>query len=210
MPAARRRFVVSHISVFVSRAAGFVAREPPVAAQLCLFVDRAAFFVSHEAVRTARAGSAVAHRRSFVAAAAIAVTGEPFAVLALGLRVVFHRGRETRDASACAVSRTTTRILAGSAARGIGSGPLTMQSSKENAPRFVVCVANDEYPVALELHKIYIALPDEVAAADGDLRVIDESGEDYLYPASYFLPIRLRRETEKALESSFSRFKKTA
>ena len=85
-----------------------------------------------------------------------------------------------------------------------------MQSSKETAPRFVVCVENDEYPAALELHKLYRALPDEVAAADGDLRVIDESGEDYLYPASYFLPIRLRRETEKALESSISRFKKTA
>ena len=85
-----------------------------------------------------------------------------------------------------------------------------MQSSKETAPRFVVCVENGEYPASLELHKIYRALPDEVAAVDGDLRVIDESGEDYIYPASYFLPIRLRRETEKALESSFSRLRKTA
>ena len=85
-----------------------------------------------------------------------------------------------------------------------------MQSSKETAPRFVVCVENAEYPASLELHKIYRALPDEVATADGDLRVIDESGEDYLYPASYFLPIRLPRDTEKALETSFSRLKKTA
>jgi hypothetical protein len=85
-----------------------------------------------------------------------------------------------------------------------------MQRSNETAFRFVVCVENGEYPASLELHKIYRVLPDEVAAADGDLRVIDESGEDYLYPASYFLPIRLQRETEKALESSFSRLKKTA
>ena len=70
---------------------------------------------------------------------------------------------------------------------------------------FVVCVDNRDYPVALELHKIYRTLPDDDAAADGDLRVIDESGEDYLYPASYFLTIRLPRETERVLTHSFSR-----
>jgi hypothetical protein len=85
-----------------------------------------------------------------------------------------------------------------------------MQSSNETAPRFVVCVENGEYPASLELHKIYRTLPDEVAAADGDLRVVDESREDYLFPASYFLPIRLPQEAEKALETSFSRLKKTA
>jgi hypothetical protein len=70
---------------------------------------------------------------------------------------------------------------------------------------FVVCVDNREYPVALELHKIYRSLPDGEAAADGDLRVIDESGEDYLYPARYFLPVRLPLEMERALAKSFSR-----
>jgi hypothetical protein len=85
-----------------------------------------------------------------------------------------------------------------------------MRDSQEKSPRFVVCVDNSEYPASLELHKIYRTLPDEVAAADGDLRVIDESGEDYLYPASSFLPIRLPRETEEALATSFSRLKKTA
>ncbi len=70
---------------------------------------------------------------------------------------------------------------------------------------FVVCVDNRDYPVALELHKIYRTLPDEDAATDGDLRVIDESGEDYPYPASYFLAIRLPRKTERALTDSFSR-----
>lgn len=86
-----------------------------------------------------------------------------------------------------------------------------MQDSKEKTFSFVVCVDNSEYPVSLELHKIYRTLPDEDATADGDLRVIDESGEDYIYPASYFLPIRLPQETEKALETSFSRLlQKTA
>lgn len=75
---------------------------------------------------------------------------------------------------------------------------------------FVVCIENSDYPISLELHKIYRALPDEGTAEDGDLRVIDESGEDYIYPASYFLPIRLSRETEQALATSFSRLQKTA
>jgi hypothetical protein len=85
-----------------------------------------------------------------------------------------------------------------------------MQDAKEKTLSFVVCVDNSEYTVSLELHKIYRTLPDEETAGDGDLRVIDESGEDYIYPASYFLPIRLPRETEKALATSFSRLQKTA
>ncbi len=80
-----------------------------------------------------------------------------------------------------------------------------MEHQNDMPSDFVVCVDNRHYPVALELHKIYRTLPDEDAAADGDLRVIDESGEDYLYPASYFLAIRLPRKTERALTDSFSR-----
>ena len=52
---------------------------------------------------------------------------------------------------------------------------------------FAVCIDNSEYPASLELHKVYQVLPDEDAAVDGDMRVIDESGEDYLYPADYFI-----------------------
>jgi len=44
------------------------------------------------------------------------------------------------------------------------------------AAKFVICINNSEYPVSLELHKIYWVLPDEEAALDGDLRIIDESG----------------------------------
>lgn len=67
------------------------------------------------------------------------------------------------------------------------------------APRFVVCVDNDAYPASLERHKIYRTLPDADARRDGDLRVIDESGQDYLYPAALFLPLELPRAVEKAL-----------
>jgi hypothetical protein len=58
-------------------------------------------------------------------------------------------------------------------------------------PGFLLCVGNDGYPASLEVRKIYEALEDAVAAEDGLVRVIDESGEDYLYPASFFVPIEL-------------------
>jgi hypothetical protein len=72
-------------------------------------------------------------------------------------------------------------------------------SEKKPALKFAVCVSNDEYEASLELHKIYRVLQDEDAAADGDVRVIDESGEDYLYPADWFVFIELPRALEKSL-----------
>jgi hypothetical protein len=65
--------------------------------------------------------------------------------------------------------------------------------------KFAVCVNNSDYPASLDLHKIYRVLPDEDAAADGDLRIIDESGEDYLYPANYFVLVSLPSELEASL-----------
>ena len=50
---------------------------------------------------------------------------------------------------------------------------------------------NADYPASLELHKIYRVVPDEDAVEDGDIRVIDESGEDYLYSQDRFVPIRV-------------------
>ncbi len=57
--------------------------------------------------------------------------------------------------------------------------------------RFAVCIDNARYPASLELHKIYRVLPDADAARDGDIRVVDESGEDYLYPARWFAKVKL-------------------
>ena len=73
-----------------------------------------------------------------------------------------------------------------------------MSQQKNSAPMFAVCIDNSEYPASLELHKVYQVLPDEDAAVDGDLRVIDESGEDYLYPADYFILVKLPQEVEQA------------
>jgi len=55
------------------------------------------------------------------------------------------------------------------------------------------------YPAALELHKIYCVLPDDDAAADGDLRVIHESGEDYLYSQDRFVPIEVPPAIKRSL-----------
>jgi len=74
-----------------------------------------------------------------------------------------------------------------------------MEKTKEASPEFVVCINNDDYPASLELHKIYRVLPDEDAAADSDIRIIDESGEDYLCPASYFASIKVPAAVEESL-----------
>src|SRR5687767_13730548 len=61
-------------------------------------------------------------------------------------------------------------------------------------PRFVVCINNADYPASLELHKIYRVVADTAAARSGDLRIVDESGEDYLELTSQALaaaPVRI-------------------
>jgi hypothetical protein len=65
--------------------------------------------------------------------------------------------------------------------------------------RFAVCVKNDGYEVSLERRKIYQVLPDPEAAKHGDIRIIDESGEDYLYPKSFFAPIELPQPLRRAV-----------
>ena len=57
--------------------------------------------------------------------------------------------------------------------------------------RFVVCVNNEGYQASLERNKIYVALPDREAESAGDIRVIDESGEDYLFAAKRFVAVEL-------------------
>ena len=66
-----------------------------------------------------------------------------------------------------------------------------MNQKTQSKSRFVVCTRNDGYRAALEVHKVYRTLPDRRASAHGMVRVIDESGEDYLYPGGFFVPIAL-------------------
>ena len=74
-----------------------------------------------------------------------------------------------------------------------------MKELKKSPNRFAVCVINTDYPASLELHKIYRVLQDADALSDGDLRVVDEGGEDYLYSSGYFVLIHLPQAVEKSL-----------
>jgi hypothetical protein len=65
------------------------------------------------------------------------------------------------------------------------------RSRLPRSARFVVCVENNGYEASLERNKIYLVLPDAEAEASGDLRVVDESGEDYLFAAKRFVAVDL-------------------
>ena len=70
--------------------------------------------------------------------------------------------------------------------------------TRQTEERFALCIENAECE-DLEKRKVYRILPDAKAAKDGYIRVVDESGEDYLYPESYFVLVTLPREAEEAL-----------
>jgi hypothetical protein len=70
------------------------------------------------------------------------------------------------------------------------------------ATKFVVCVKNTDYEASLEVRKLYSRLADADAARHGQIRVIDESGEDYLYPESYFVPVELPADIERTIASA--------
>jgi len=68
-------------------------------------------------------------------------------------------------------------------------------------PQFALCVRNDDCD-DLDLRKIYQVLPDKRGARDGYLRVVDESGEDYLYPKDYFVIVKLPRKAQQAVATA--------
>ncbi len=72
-------------------------------------------------------------------------------------------------------------------------------SHRNSEPRFVLCIDNKDFPASLESRKLYRVLPDPSATKHKLVRIVDESGEDYLYPAAYFAAIRLPATVEKAL-----------
>ena len=69
----------------------------------------------------------------------------------------------------------------------------------DKARQFAVCIRNDDYEESLELRKIYEVLEDGEAEAHGMMRVIDEEGEDYLYPQQWFLRIELPVNIKQAI-----------
>lgn len=74
-------------------------------------------------------------------------------------------------------------------------------TKQQDTTRFAMCVRNDDCE-DLELRKIYRVLQDRKAESEAYLRVVDESGEDYLYPDSYFVFVRLPRKAQDAMPHS--------
>ncbi|HTV56155.1 MAG TPA: hypothetical protein VMI06_14725 [Terriglobia bacterium] len=72
-----------------------------------------------------------------------------------------------------------------------------MKRSRET--KFVICVYNEGQEASLLLRKIYEQLPDPDSEKEAQIRVIDETGEDYLHPAKYFVPIRLPKDVEEII-----------
>jgi hypothetical protein len=72
-------------------------------------------------------------------------------------------------------------------------------AKKKTTPEFVLCVKNDDYPASLEVRKLYRRLPDDAAKARHFVRIVDESGDDYLYPESYFHAIELPKATANVM-----------
>lgn len=69
---------------------------------------------------------------------------------------------------------------------------------QESEARFAICINDGGYVDDLKVRTVYQVLPDESAARSNYLRVVDETGEDYLYPANLFVPIEVPREVEEA------------
>ena len=69
----------------------------------------------------------------------------------------------------------------------------------KTSKQFVICVNNQGYSASLEKRKIYVALQDPTAEKHGQLRIIDESGEDYLYPKTFFRAIALPQSIKRAV-----------
>jgi len=70
-------------------------------------------------------------------------------------------------------------------------------SKRAKELRYVICVRNEGYEASLELRKLYQIVPDPSAEKRHLLRVVDESGESYLYPENFFAPIELPKSVEK-------------
>lgn len=73
-----------------------------------------------------------------------------------------------------------------------------MAETRSN-PRFAVCLRNEGHEASLERNKLYVVLPDPDAEREGDLRVVDESGEDYLYPAAWFVSLEVPVAVQESL-----------
>jgi hypothetical protein len=78
----------------------------------------------------------------------------------------------------------------------LGRGSSESSPDMKREAQFVICIGNKGYAASLELRKIYQTRPDKTGSKHGQIRVIDESGEDYLYPERFFVPVKLPQAVE--------------
>lgn len=88
-----------------------------------------------------------------------------------------------------------------SKSNGSSSGRKQRRLPSRGARRYVLCVENEGYPASLDLGKLYPRLPDPEAERHAMSRIIDESGEDYLYPSDWFIEIPLPPAARRALSA---------
>jgi hypothetical protein len=74
-----------------------------------------------------------------------------------------------------------------------------MTQEEKSGRRYAVCIANEGHEASLERNKLYVLLPDERAEGDGLVRVIDEDGEDYLYPAAWFVAVEVPKAVQESI-----------
>ncbi len=77
-----------------------------------------------------------------------------------------------------------------------------MSGTNQSDLRVAVCIRNADYPASLEVRKVYRVIADPEAQQRDHVRVVDESGEDYLYPAEYFVPITLPDAAAEAFRAA--------
>jgi hypothetical protein len=99
---------------------------------------------------------------------------------------------------ASAKKNSSSKAHSASGKRAAGSAKRGAAATNADG-QFAICIRNDDYPASLELRKLYPVLSDEFAAQHDMIRVIDESGEDYLFPSEYFVRVRLPETVEKQL-----------
>jgi len=85
--------------------------------------------------------------------------------------------------------------------RSVSGSRDTARSKPRGQRHFAICVRNRGYRASLELRKLYPVLPDAFADEHQMIRVVDESGEDYLYPSTYFVRVELPNAVERALQT---------
>lgn len=88
-----------------------------------------------------------------------------------------------------------------SKSRSVSANRVTPRSEARSDQHFAICVRNRGYRASLELRKLYPVLPDAFADEHQMIRVVDESGEDYLYPSKFFVRVNLPHTVERALET---------